>query len=208
VTGSQDQESPAAFTRHIAVSRETLERLQVYADLLRKWQATINLVGPATLPALWTRHFLDSAQVLRHVPDGPILDMGSGAGFPGLVLSILRGDVGVAHLVESDTRKCAFLREVIRATGATAVVHNVRLEALDPFPVATITARALAPLEKLLEWAAPFLAGGAECLFLKGRTGEDELTQAAKNWKMKVVKVASLSDPTAIIFHLREVYRG
>ena len=121
-------------------------------------------------------------------------------------LAILRD--GPCHLIESDARKCVFLREVARATETQVHVHNTRLEAMSPFPVAAVTARALAPLEKLLAWAEPFLTHGSECLFLKGKTAEDELTQAAKNWKMAVDKIASLSDPTAVIFHLRVVHRG
>lgn len=194
------------FSTHIAVSPESLERLSVYADLLVKWQARINLVGPSTLPALWERHMLDSAQLADHLPAGPILDLGSGAGFPGLVLAILRG--GPVHLVESDARKCAFLREVARLTAADAVVHTVRIETLAPFPVAAITARALAPLPKLLEMAEKFLLPEVQCLFLKGRNSEEELTEARKDWMMTVERIPSLVDPSGQILHLREVYRG
>ena len=205
---SRETESLATFTDQIAVSRETAERLQAYADLLLRWQAKINLIGPATIPSLWTRHFLDSGQLLAHLPDGPVLDMGAGAGFPGLVLAILRPGGAPVHLVEADGRKGAFLREVIRVTGAPAVVHTGRLETLKPFPVAAITARALAPLIQLLNWAEPFLEPGTRCLFPKGQTGEDELTAAAKTWKMTVARIASISDPAGIIFHLSEVQRG
>lgn len=194
------------FSEAFPVSRETLERLKLYADLLVKWQARINLVGPATLPDLWQRHMLDSAQLAAHLPPGPVLDLGSGAGFPGLVLAILRG--GPVHLVESDARKCAFLREAARLTGAEAVVHNLRIETLKPFPVVAVTARALAPLGKLLDWAAPFLQQGVECLFLKGRTCEEELTQAAEHWNMAVERIPSLTDASGIILHLSEVHRG
>lgn len=198
--------SPAEFAAAANVSRETLARLEAYAELLRRWQERINLVGAATLGDLWRRHMLDSAQLLPHLPSGPLLDMGSGAGFPGLVIAVLgRGPV---HLVESDARKCAFLREAIRVTGATAQLHNARIEALKPFPVAAITARALAPLPQLLAWAAPFLASGVDCWFLKGATAEDELTLAAKVWMMRVTRLPSVTDPAGVILHLSEVRRG
>lgn len=193
----------------IAVSRETLARLETYAVLLVKWQARINLVGPATIPDLWRRHMLDSAQLFALLPAGPVLDLGSGAGFPGLVLAILRGAAGeVVHLVESDARKCAFLREAARLTDAPVAIHNKRIETLTPFPVAAVTARALAPLAVLLSWAEPFLGPHTHCLFLKGRTCEEELTQASKDWMMTADRISSLSDPSGYILHLSEVYRG
>lgn len=198
------------FSSLVAVSRETGERLRAYADLLVKWQARINLVGPATLPDLWRRHMLDSAQLLPLLRPGPVLDLGSGAGFPGLILAILRAgsEADPVHLVESDSRKCAFLREVVRVTGAPAVVHNQRLEQMEPFSVGTITARALASLPRLLEMAESFLFPGTECLFLKGKGGEDELTKASKDWMMLVERIPSLADPSGLILHLREVHRG
>ncbi len=203
---SRETSSFNDFAAVLPVSRETEERLRAYADLLVKWQARINLVGPATLPDLWRRHMLDSAQLAAHLPAGPILDLGSGAGFPGLVLAIVRG--GPVHLVESDARKGAFLREAARITGAEAVVHTQRIERLEPFPVAAITARALAPVAQLLDWAAPFLQQGVHCLFLKGRSCEEELTQAAEHWKITAERIPSVTDPSGIILHLSEVHRG
>jgi 16S rRNA (guanine527-N7)-methyltransferase len=198
-----------AFFAENAVSRETADKLRVYAALLTKWQARINLVGPATLPDLWRRHFLDSAQLFPLLPAGPLLDFGSGAGFPGLVLAILRGDGGDAvHLVEADGRKCAFLREVARLTATPIVVHAQRIEDLSPFAVSAVTARALAPLAALLRLAAPFLQLRTECLFLKGEKLEDELTAAGKDWKMEVERIPSRSDPNGAILRLKEVYRG
>lgn len=195
------------FAAALSVSRETLERLQAYADLLVKWQAKINLVGPATIPDLWRRHLLDSAQMAAHLPEGPVLDLGSGAGFPGLVLAIMTGQP--VHLVESDARKCAFLREAARVTGAAnATIHNKRIEAIAPFPVAAVTARALASLGQLLDWAAPFLQQHTQCLFLKGAKVDEELTQAGEHWKMASRRVASLSDPSGLILILSEVHRG
>ncbi len=205
-TSAGREESRESFSARIATTPDVLERLSVYVGLLVKWQARINLVGPSTLPAIWERHMLDSAQLAPYLPAGPVLDLGSGAGFPGLVLAILRG--GPVHLVEADSRKCAFLREAARLTGASAVVHNVRIETLAPFSVAAITARALAPLPKLLKMAEKFLSPEVHCLFLKGRGSEEELTEARKDWMMTVERVPSLADPSGQILHLREVYRG
>lgn len=168
------------------VSRETLERLQIYADLLIKWQRTINLVSPATLPHLWVRHIADSAQVLDCAADARIwVDIGSGGGFPGLVTAIrLAGQAGAkVHLVESDQRKCAFLREVARATGAPAEVHVGRIEAVLPGlndVVNAVSARALAPLHQLVGYTEKLLEKGAIGVFLKGQDVDKELTDIAK----------------------------
>ena len=199
-----EEEFFAAFP----VSRETADKLRAYAELLKKWQARINLVGPATIPDLWRRHFLDSAQLFPLLPSGPVLDLGSGAGFPGLVLAILRGQGDPVHLAESDGRKGAFLREAIRVTGAPAIVHTSRIEAIEPFEIRALTARALAPVATLLTLAEPFLTHAPKCLFLKGEKLEDELTEAAKDWKMTIERIASASDPNGFILSLKEVRRG
>jgi len=138
----------AALSR---VSRETRERLNTYAELLRKWQRSINLVGPKTLDDLWNRHFVDSAQLLPLIPPTArvLVDFGSGAGFPGLVLAIL--GMAEVHLIESDQRKATFLREVARATGTPVTVHAKRIEQVTPFPADIVSARALAPLGDLLD---------------------------------------------------------
>ncbi len=199
---------PDEFATTLGVSRETLERLTAYAELLVKWQARINLVGPDTLPELWRRHFLDSAQLFRLIPAGAkrLVDLGSGAGFPGLVLAVMGApDV---HLVESDARKCAFLREAARITGTTVTVVNRRIEQAPPLGADVVTARALAPLSRLLDWARPHLGEGAVCLFLKGRSCEDELTRASKDWNITLDRVPSLSDPSGIILYLKEVCSG
>lgn len=167
------------------VSRETWADLEHYLALLEKWQAKINLVSRATLANAWQRHVVDSAQLWPLIPEDAktITDLGSGAGFPGLVLAILgKGREGFkVHLIESDARKCAFLREVSRETSAPADIHNARIEAMAPWPSDVVTARALAPLEKLLPLAAPFQAEGGIALFLKGKAAESELT-AARAW--------------------------
>ena len=180
----------------LRVPRETLDRLQAYLDLLAVWQRRINLVGPATLADPWRRHVVDCGQLWRFWPDEArtLVDLGSGAGLPGLVLAVL--GVPTTHLVESDRRKAAFLREAARACGVQATVHAARIEDLPPLLGAdVVTARALAPLPELLALAEPQLRPGAVCLFLKGRAAEAELTLARETWKMAVDRRASLSDP-------------
>lgn len=195
----------ASFQERTGVSRETRERLTVYAGLLHKWQPSINLVGPKTLDDAWNRHVFDSAQLWPHLPAGvrTLVDLGSGAGFPGLVLAVM--GVPDVHLIESDARKCAFLREVARATGTAVTIHNRRIEAVAPFPADAVTARALAPLPALLSWAAPFLSGGGTALFLKGQTAEDELTEAGKSWTMTAERFPSLTEPAAAILRLSAI---
>lgn len=197
-----DYFGPREFQDRTDVSRETLERLEIYAAILTKWQNRINLVGPATLPDLWRRHFWDSAQIFPILPPLPLglLDFGAGAGFPGLVLAIM--GVENVHLVESNGRKCVFLREVARETGTDVVVHNARIEALEPFPVTVVTARAVAPLSRLVEYALPFMAPGSICLFLKGRHYKDELTETEKTWNIRVHTLNSSVDPEGVILQL------
>lgn len=200
--------SPQDFQRATGVSRETLARLSTYAELLTKWQARINLVGPDTLSEMWNRHFFDSAQVFPVLPQSihRLVDMGCGAGFPGLVLAIMGApDV---HLIESDARKCAFLREVARVTATSVTIHNKRIEAIEPLGADVVTARALAPLGRLLGWAERHLLPGGHALFLKGRGVEDELTLARKEWNISLERIPSQSDPSGMLLHLREVCRG
>ena len=191
-----------------SVSRETRERLNIYADLLRKWQRSINLVGPRTLDDLWNRHFTDSAQLLPLIPPTSrvLVDFGSGAGFPGLVLAIL--GVAEVHLIESDQRKATFLREVARATGTPVTVHAKRIEQVAPFPADVVSARALAPLGDLLGFAAPFLHPDSLCLFPKGQMAEDELTEASKTWNINVDRIQSVTDPSATILRVSQVSRA
>lgn len=154
--------------------------LELYAKLLRHWQRTINLVAPSTLDAVWVRHFADSAQALAAAPAARLwADLGSGAGFPGLVIALLlkRVEGVVVHLIESDQRKCAFLRAVSRETGAPVEIHAGRIEAILPtLHPQVVSARALAPLARLLEWARAPLEAGATGVFLKGEDWADELT--------------------------------
>ena len=191
------------------VSRETFSALEAYASLLTKWQKAINLVSPESLKDLWRRHFLDSAQLLPLLPDGngAIIDFGSGAGFPGLVLGILsRRQV---HLIESDARKCAFLREAAHVAGIARriTVHNRRFDQLEPWLAPVITARACANLGDLLDHVAPFLAPETVCLFLKGAKADDELTEARRHWNMELERRRSVTDSTGTILILKSLKR-
>lgn len=188
------------------LDQPTRARLEVFVHLLIRWNERINLVSPRDIAVLWPRHIDDSRQLTTHFPPQPIgraIDLGSGAGFPGLVLAIVRG----IHfdLIESDVRKAAFLREAARETEAPVTVHTARIDMVRLPPVRLVTARALAPLERLLSWATPFLAEDGFCLFPKGRTTEAELTQAARQWHMRVEKAASRTDATGTILKISEV---
>lgn len=201
---------------HIAnVSRESLPRLEAYVDLLVRWQSRINLIGPATVGDIWHRHMADSLQLLEHVPQDAetVLDLGSGAGLPGVVLALARpaGYGFTVHLIESNAKKCAFLSEVIRQTGAPAKVHNARIESLDSDALqagkSVVTARALAPLCELLDYARKPLENGAIGLFLKGRDIDRELTEAAKYWKVAAHRIESLTQREACILKIEEASR-
>jgi 16S rRNA (guanine527-N7)-methyltransferase len=193
----------------VDVSRETLVALETYAGLLRKWQRAINLVSQTTLGDVWRRHFLDSAQLVPLLPQGAshLTDLGSGAGFPGLVLALITQRP--THLIESDQRKAAFLGEAARATGCAGrvQVHAGRIEAIKPWAAPVITARALADLGQLLDWAAPFVTADTTCIFPKGAKAEEELTAALRVWKMNVERRRSVTDPTGLILRLSHLER-
>ena len=173
------------------ISRETEARLDAYVDLLLQWQAKTNLVASSTLPNLWTRHISDSLQLLTLAPDARIwVDLGSGGGFPGVVLACAMAETpgAMVHLVERNARKAAFLREALRITGAPGTVHLADIgDSVDSFPgqADCVTARAVAPLHQLLGFAEPLVGKGAVALFLKGQDVEAELTEATKYWKLK-----------------------
>ncbi|MEJ0011339.1 MAG: 16S rRNA (guanine(527)-N(7))-methyltransferase RsmG [Bauldia sp.] len=195
-------DSIAALRDVYPVSRETGERLEAFVALLRKWQPAENLVSPKTLPEIWRRHIADSAQLLRLFPrDKRWIDLGAGAGLPGMVLAIcLEG--GVVHLVESNRRKCAFLRAAIRETGAAAQVHEGRIEdvlAGWTEPVDRVTARALAPLDALLGLAEPVMAKGVPAAFMKGQDAEAELSEARRRWSFSVNRHESLTGEGVIL---------
>lgn len=189
------------------VSRETRGKLEAFAALLLRWNRTVNLIARGDEPMLWPRHIVDSLQLLPVIPPeaGRAIDLGSGGGFPGIVLAIatgLRFD-----LVESDRRKAAFLREAVRLTGAPATVHAARAESVALSPAPLVTARALAPLPQLLALAAPLLAPGGVCLFLKGGSATSELTAARMEWHMEVTRLPSQTASDACILRISDISR-
>ncbi len=178
--------------------------LEAYAALLRKWNPTINLVSAADLPHLWPRHIEDSLQlgsIAGPLPDR-VIDLGSGAGFPGLVLSIAFG-VEV-DLIEQDQRKAAFLREAVRVTGAHAHVHAMKIERATVPPAPLVVSRALAPLPLLLRLATPLVVEGGACLFLKGTGVEAEIVEAERNWSMRIERFPSRTNPKGVILRITE----
>ncbi len=182
-------------------------RLELFRDTLIRWNATINLVSRHDLPVLWERHVEDSLQLVAladPVPDR-IIDLGSGGGFPGLVLAIATG--AHVHLIEEDRRKCAFLREAARITAAPVTVHAARIEAVTIPPAPVVTARALAPVARLLALAEPKLAPCGACWFLKGREADAELVAAARDWTMTVDRRPSRTDPGGTILTIRGIAR-
>jgi 16S rRNA (guanine527-N7)-methyltransferase len=187
------------------VSRETGNKLALLAAELRRWQAIKNLVSPATLDEVWSRHIADSLQLADLAPEARTwLDLGSGAGFPGLVIALaIAGRPGAqVHLVESNGRKCAFLRHAARATGAPVKVHEARIEAVAAGfagKVDVVTARALAPLPQLLAWSQELLKSGAVGVFPKGRDARAELTEAEKSWRFNAELLPSRTDSEARI---------
>jgi len=185
------------------VSRETIDKFQLYLTLLEKWQRRINLVSNSTLANAWQRHILDSGQLVAYYPPQTrqILDVGSGAGFPGLVLAIM-GGVKV-DLVESDQRKAVFLSTVIRELGLPAKVHNQRIETMPNLHPDVITARALAPVPKLLNLIENHMSAECVCLFLKGASVEDELTNLQSYSTMVATTHPSLSGSIGVVLEIK-----
>lgn len=183
---------------------ETLDRFEIYLTLLEKWQRAINLVGKNTLTDAWRRHILDSAQLLPEIDKSArIADLGSGAGLPGLVIAMATG--AQIHLVESDQRKATFMREVARETDTDIEVHVARIEELPPLEADIVTARALAPLPKLLPWVHRHLKLNGKSLLMKGADVDQELTESAKQWTMKMVRKPSLSDASGTILIVNDL---
>jgi 16S rRNA (guanine527-N7)-methyltransferase len=193
----------------IPVSRETADRLDRFVALLLDWQSRINLIASSTVPVLWTRHIADSLQLLALAPEAyRWADLGSGAGFPGLVIACALADSLPAevHLIESNKKKAAFLGEAIRVTGAPAIVHAERSDDFIKYfdgPLDVVTARALAPLPRLLTIAYPLLKKGAKGLFPKGQDVDAELTEAAKCWSIQPSLVPSRTYPKSRIVVIR-----
>lgn len=204
--------TPERFQAHFDVSRETVAALLDYQKLIQKWTNRINLVSRSTLPDLWSRHFADSAQLLALAPPDARswADLGSGGGLPGLVVAILARETRPGlhvTLIESDQRKAVFLRHAAQATGTACTIRNDRAEALAGETHDIVSARALAPLDRLLALAEPLLAPGGRCLFPKGASYRSELTEAARHWHTATEVVPSITDPESCILVVQEVKR-
>lgn len=207
--GFTPPQTPAAFQAAAACSDAQLADLKAYLALLTEWNEKMNLVGPSALAEFWARHAYDSAQLLRFAPAATTwADLGAGAGFPGLVLAILlKGQAGAKiHLVESMAKRCRFLREVAESLALPVEIHNARAEDLG-IRVDIVTARACAPLPRLLGYAEPYLKRGAIGLFLKGQDVVSELTEAAKYWKFEAELSASSSHPDGRILQVKGLSR-
>ena len=206
----------AAATQLVAgvdVSRETLEKLRAYEALVLKWSPTINLVAPATLPQIWDRHILDSAQLLPMAPQRPLhwADLGSGAGFPGLVIAILLQETsapGKVTLIESDQRKATFLRTCIRELALTANVITSRIEDTPPLSADVVSARALAPLPRLLPLVHRHLAPEGIALLPKGQSARSEVDEARKTWHFHAITIPSQTNPEAAVLRLERISRA
>lgn len=201
VSDPGDDEKARLFSM-LSVPRGTQDKLTRYVDLLSDWNQKINLVAAGSLSHVWSRHVLDSAQLMQHVPPETqsLADMGSGAGFPGLVLAIM--GVPRVHLIESIGKKAAFLQAVVDDLGLAVTVHNARIEALKGLRCDVVTARALKSLPELLKYANLLMHKGSVGLFLKGQNVDAELTEALKYWTFRVDKTPSLSDPTGAILKI------
>ncbi|MBD1546539.1 16S rRNA (guanine(527)-N(7))-methyltransferase RsmG [Roseibium aggregatum] len=194
------------------VSRETVERLQIYVDLVLKWQPAQNLIAPSTIPDIWVRHVVDSLQTQWNFPSAKTwVDIGSGGGFPGIVTAILLADVPDAHvhLIESNQRKAAFLRTALRETGSKGTVHPGRIESVAKEwrqgPVDAVSARALASLDLLLKLSEPFTRQGATAVFHKGQDFQREINEASHTWTFDLVEKKSLIDPTSRMLLLSNI---
>lgn len=187
------------------VSRETSERLRIYENLVRKWQSKINLVSQATLDEFWDRHILDSAQLLQYIPDTAVrmVDIGSGAGFPGMVLGIL--GVSRGTLIESDERKSIFLTHVSRETSTNIEVRCARAEQVDDLQAEIVVSRACAPLSRLLELSQNFLQEDTRCLFHKGKNYSTEIEEARTHWDFACEKHPSVTDKNGVILALSSI---
>jgi 16S rRNA (guanine527-N7)-methyltransferase len=198
---------PEEFAEKTGVSRETLSRLKAYADMLADWNARHNLVSARSLEDVWQRHFWDSAQLVPLIPPAAktLADLGSGAGFPGLVLAeMLRGRVAVS-LYEATGKKSAFLAAAAERMQLPVTIHNQRMEDAPARAYDVVTARACAPLPTLLKYAQRFTGPNSVCLLLKGQNVGSELTEAHKSWRMKARQIPSLTDPSGVILEITEL---
>ena len=195
--------------RLVPVSRETEDRLAAFVDLLERWRHKTNLIADSAFASVWTRHIADSAQLIALAPTAKRwIDIGSGAGFPGMVIAIQLADVpgALVHCIESDQRKCAFLREAARATGAAAVIHPLRVEAIEPSslgPVDAVTARAFAPLPLTLKLATPWLERGATAVFPRGESAREQIAALPEATAYAIEALPSVVNPKAAILRMR-----
>lgn len=196
---------PQDFRAATNVSRETLARCEAYVELLKDWNTRMNLVARSTIDDVWHRHMLDSAQIFPLLPKGAkvLVDMGSGAGFPGVVMALM--GIPEVHLIESTGKKTSFLHAVAEKTGLPLKIHNERIEKLERIKADVVTARALAPLDKLIGYAQRFAGPETTHIFLKGQHVGDELTNAHKIWKMTVDQRPSITDPRGSVLSVCEV---
>jgi 16S rRNA (guanine527-N7)-methyltransferase len=197
---------PNEFAAVSGVSRETIARLKAYVGMLGERNPRVNLVSARSLHGVWRRHVWDSAQLAAFIPTQAksLIDLGSGAGFPALVLALLRPDLRLV-LTESTAKKCRFLEAAAQRIGVRAEIRNIRIENGAPEPFDIVTARACAPLDRLLGYAQPFQATNTINLFLKGQSVEVELTQAHKSWMMQAIRHPSETDPSGTILEIREL---
>ena len=208
------------FAEQFNVSRETLGKLELYVELLIKWQKAVNLVAHSTMDEIWHRHMGDSAQILDILGQsdssdfqGNWLDIGCGGGFPGLVVAILWADKKQFrfHLVESNARKCAFLSDVVRHLDLPVDIYHARIEDLETIPslsdVTIISARALAKLDQLLSWSEPFFGPHSRAIYLKGRDVQSELEEARKRWEFGFQKISSRTSSDGVILEITELYK-
>lgn len=191
----------------IDASKEVSNKLDIYVETLEQWQSLMNLVSDTTLPIVWTRHILDSAQLYKLLKeeDKVIVDFGSGAGFPGLVLAILDDKNREYHLIESDGKKCKFLNEIIKLCKLNAIVHNERIEKINDIKPNVITARALSSLLELVKYAKKFLNKDARCIFMKGKKAPEEIKECQKQFNIEFDKVQSITSPEGQIIIINKV---
>jgi 16S rRNA (guanine527-N7)-methyltransferase len=199
---------PTGFARVSGVSRETLDKLTAYVELLSQWNRRINLVSANTMGDVWRRHILDCAQLAKHLPRQTrvAVDLGAGAGLPGLILAAM--GVPEMHLVESDLRKSAFLREAARIMDVAVTLHPERIEKVTAFPADAVVARACTNLDQLIDYSEKFISPKTVCLFLKGENASEELAAAEASWSLASETIPSLSDPSGVILKLSAIHRA
>jgi 16S rRNA (guanine527-N7)-methyltransferase len=199
---------PDEFAAAASVSRETLDRLMRYAELLADWNTRHNLVSSGSMADVWRRHFWDSAQIADLIPAGArtLVDLGSGAGFPGLVIAALRPELRIT-LIEATGKKCEFLKVVAAESDLKVDIRKERIEEVTPESFDVITARACAPLSQLLSYAQRFWGKGSRALLHKGQNLASELTEVHKSWRIQAEQHSSRSDPSGIILEIRELQR-